>query len=264
MRFALLLVILLLSTPSFAGLKCDVDLQYGVLVSKNRIRVIDESRTLYQINGNDQLIVKGEWIQLNPQQTEVVAELSKGIHYAVPRMILLATEGVQLAVNTVEHVYLGLVGSEHKSYKKLQRRMERVQVKVRKKFIHSGDNYLIGPGSLENVDDFVDKELEEQIEQAINTSLGGILSAIGGLTSNGDDDLEQRMEDLSQRLETVGEEIERHVSPQADTLRKKARWFCTKMKTLNQLEEQLRQEIPTMRPYNVIVTGDSDLNGADS
>ena len=35
----------------------------------------------------------------------------------------------------------------------------------------------MGPGSLEHVDDLVDRELEEHLEEAISTSIGGILSA---------------------------------------------------------------------------------------
>lgn len=250
-------LLLLFNMDAFADLKCDVDLNYGLVVNDTQIRVLDESRTVYQINNADQLIVKGEWIALDAKQQDQLKELSDGLHYVVPKMIVLATEGVELAVVTVEHVYAGLVGQDHKSMEKLESSLERVQRRIREKFIHAGDNYYIGPGSLENVDDLVDRELEEQIEQALNTSLGGVLSAIGGLAANGDEETEKRMEELTQRLENMGQEIERKVSPKADSLRQKARWFCNKINQLDKVEESLRASVKELKEFDVILTPDN-------
>ncbi len=247
-------LMLFFGMDAYADLKCDVDLNYGLVVNKTQIRVLDESRTIFQINNAEQLIVKGEWITLKPEQQEQLKELACGLHYVVPKMIVLATEGVELAVVTVEHVYSGLVGQDHKSMEKLESSLERVQKRIREKFIHAGDNFYIGPGSLENVDELVDRELEEQIEQALNTSLGGVLSAIGGLASNGDEETEKRMEELTQRLENVGQEIERNVAPKADSLRQKARWFCNKIHQLDKVEENLRASVPELQKYDVILT----------
>lgn len=255
-RFALILLSLI-SFTSEADLKCEVDLNYGLVVTEKSIRVIDESNTIYQINNANQLIVGGYWIDLNEEQARKVNELASGLHYSVPKMIILATEGVNMAIETVEHVYVGLVGTDHKSFEKLTSALGRVKEKVKKKFIHSSDNYYIGPGSLENVDDLVDQELEAQIEEAINTSLGGVLSAIGGLTSGNDEDMELRMEKLSERLEVMGNEIERTVGPKADSLRKKAQWFCNKMGHLNEIENELRKEVPQLKDVDVIIVGES-------
>lgn len=248
------LLLLLPAFSSYASLTCNVDLQFGLVVNDEHIRVLDEDRTVYQINHSNQLFVKGEWLKLNEEQTKDLKVLSEGLQYAVPQMTLLATEGIELATDTVEHVYLGLVGEEHQSYKKLTKALQRVKEKVKKKFIHSKDNFFIGPRSLENVDELMDRQLEDEIELAIHTSVGGILSAIGGLASEGNEDLEVRMENLSERLENMGLEIERQVAPQADTLRKKARWFCRKLEMLNQVEDRLIKAVPQLKPYNIIVT----------
>lgn len=238
-------------------MKCEVDLRYGMVVTEKSIRIIDDSRTLYQINNGKQLIVGGNWIELNEQQAEKISTLAKGLHYSVPKMIILATEGVDIAIETVEHVYVGLVGTDHDSFDKLTSALGRVKKKVNSKFVHSNDNFYIGPGSLENVDELVDQELEAQIEEAINTSLGGVLSAIGGLDTSDDEEMEQRVLELSARLEEMGDEIERSVGPKADGLRKKALWFCNKMGYLNKVEDEIIKEIPQLGDYNVIIVGNS-------
>mgnify|MGYP000318397769 FL=1 len=183
MRF-LVFSLLMLSGFVSAGEDCEVSLDYGLVVNKQQIRVIGHmGRTQYQINRPSQLFVKGEWIELDEQQERELAVLSAGIHKVVPKMILLANEGVELAVETIEQVYGGLIKDE-KSQKKLQKSLNRVKESVREKFIRANDNFYMGPGSLEQVDDLVDRELEEQLEEAMSTSVGGILSAIGGLAAN--------------------------------------------------------------------------------
>ncbi|WJG10377.1 YggN family protein [Aliiglaciecola sp. LCG003] len=259
MRFVLLLCSLLYSLQSVADLKCDVDLKYGLVVNDRQIRIIDQSRTLYQINGTKQLIVLGNVVELDDAQQRDLEELASGIHYVVPKMIILATDGVELAVDTVEHVYKGLVGTDHQSYEKLQSSLQRVQRRVKEKFIHANENFYMGPGRLENVDDLVDREIEEQIEQAISTSVGGVLSAIGGLTDGASEETEQKMEDLSQRIEQMGLDIDLQVGPKALTLRKKARWFCNKMHLLDKTEDRLRDAVPQLRDINVITTSNSEL-----
>jgi hypothetical protein len=252
MRLGGLLLLLCCSTAQ-ATLDCEVALHYGVVVTNNQIRVIQQSGTVYQINGDNQLFVGGNWIALDNTQQQQLAELSKGLHVVVPKMILLANEGVELAIVTVEQVYAGLMGKDHKSQEKLQDSLERVQMSVREKFIHANDNYYMGPGRLENVDDFVDRELEAQIEEAMNTSVGGILSAIGGLVSS-EQSTEQKVEELALKLENMGTDIEQNIAPRAQSLKQKAEWFCKKFKQLDHVEDKLRSTIPELQPYNVLAT----------
>ena len=249
-----LLFLLLWSAAVRADLNCEVALQYGLVVNEKHIRVLDHSLTVYQINGDSQLMVGGNWIELkDEQQRQQLAELSRGLHMVVPKMILLANEGVELAIDTVEQVYSGLMGKDNKSQEKLEASLDRVRWSVRKKFIHASDNYYMGPGRLENVDDIVDRELEEEIEHAMNTSIGGILSAIGGLVTS-EQNTEQKVEELTQKLENIGVEIEQNVAPKAQSLKQKAEWFCKKFKALDQVEEQLRSSVKELQPYNVLAT----------
>lgn len=257
MRFYLFLFAL--STLGFfnqaqAGSSCEVSLNYGVVVTDKQIRVLGHGgRTVYQINEPSQLMVKGHWIQLEPEQERELIELSEGIHQVVPKMILLANEGVELAVETINQVYGGLV-KDDKSQKKLQKSLERVKMSVREKFIRANDNFYMGPGSLEQVNDLVDRELEEQLEEAMSTSVGGILSAIGGLVANGEGS-EAKINAIAQQLESMGEEIGQTVGPKAETLKRKVEWFCNRFKELDKLEDKLRGSVKELQEYNVLLTG---------
>ncbi len=237
-----------------AEFTCDIDFAYGLVVNDQQLRVMDKSRTVIQINEKNQLFVNGRWQQLNAEQQAWLADYSEGLHYVVPKMIILATEGVDLAVDTIDHVYQGLVGSDHDSYERLQAAMSRVKNRVKEKFRHASNHYFIGPGSLESVDEFVDTEIEAQLEGAISTSIGGILSAISGINANSSEVDSQKVAELTRQLEAVGEQLETDVGPKALTLKNKAHWFCSKLKQLDQTEEKLRASVPALTPYNVITS----------
>ncbi|NDV89719.1 DUF2884 family protein [Alteromonas sp. 345S023] len=238
--------------PASADFTCNIDFAYGLSVNDSQLRVMGKTRTLVQINNQSQLFVEGRWQSLTPEQQAWLNEYANGLHYVVPKMIVLATEGVDLAIDTIEHVYLGLVGSDHESYERLHLAMRRVQTRVNDKFRHASNHYFIGPGSLESVDEFVDSEIEAQLEEAISTSVGGILSAIGGINTNGQDVSSEKVEEITRQLESVGEQLDKDVGDKATTLRKKARWFCEKLKRLDIAEEKLRASVPAFAPYDII------------
>ncbi|MDM7861937.1 DUF2884 family protein [Alteromonas sp. ASW11-36] len=244
--------LLVISGDSYAGVKCKIDFNYGVVVNNSQLRVLEESRTVLQINHKSQLFIGGEWIDLNTEQQAILNNYAEGMHYVVPKMVVLASEGVELAIDTIEQVYQGIVGVDHDSYEKLQNAMRRAKDKIRDKFRYASNHYFIAPGSLEQVDDFVDQQIEAQLGEAISTSLGGILSAISGLNT-GDGDTEERMRALEERLEQMSVELEDEMGSRAENLRDKAKWFCHKIKHLNELEEQLRGSIKQFEAYDIIV-----------
>ncbi|WP_346993780.1 DUF2884 family protein [Alteromonas gracilis] len=239
-----------LSTSAQAEYTCNIDFAYGIAVNNNQLRVMDKTRTVLQINGQSQLFIGGRWQTLDDEQLMWLKDYASGLHYVVPKMIVLATEGVDLAIDTIEHVYLGLVGSDHDSYERLNAAMKRVQNRVKDKFRHASNHYFIGPGSLESVDDFVDSEIEAQLEEAISTSVGGILSAISGINTSSGEVNQEKVAEITRQLNNVGEHLD--VGDKATTLRKKAEWFCEKLKRLDIAEEKLRASVPAFEPYNII------------
>jgi hypothetical protein len=64
------------------------------------------------------------------------------------------------------------------------------------------------------------------------------------------------MDEIARQLETMGEKIEQNVAPKAHSMKQKAEWFCNKFKELDKVEERLRDSIPALKPYDVLVTGE--------
>ena len=118
------LLLLVSSQQAWAEFTCDIDFSYGLVVNPEQIRVMDKSRTIMQINGSEQLFIGGRWQSLDKEQRRWLRDYADGLHYVVPKMIVLATEGVDLAIKNIDHVYLGLVGSDHESYERLRKAMK--------------------------------------------------------------------------------------------------------------------------------------------
>ncbi|QJR81713.1 YggN family protein [Alteromonas pelagimontana] len=237
-----------------AELTCEIDFAYGLVVNDHQLRVMDDSRTVLQVNEKEELFIEGRWQSLTPEQQVWLHDYATGLHYVVPKMIILATEGVDLAIETIDQVYQGLVGSDHDSYEKLRTAMQRVKGRVKDKFRHVSNHYSIGPGSLESVDEFVDSEIEAQLEEAISTSIGGILSAISGIDANNSDVNSDKVAAITRQLDSMGEQFEQDVDPKASTLKAKAQWFCDKLKSLDETEEKLRKSVPGFAPYDIITS----------
>ena len=51
---------------------CDVKLGHGLIITKDIIRIVDKGQARVQINDDSQLFIKGRWIELNEQETEVL------------------------------------------------------------------------------------------------------------------------------------------------------------------------------------------------
>ncbi len=237
-----------------AEFTCDIDFSYGLVVNDEQLRVMDKSRTVLQINHRSQLFIGGRWQHLNDEQRLWLEDYASGLHYVVPKMIVLATEGVDLAIKNIDHVYLGLVGSDHDSYERLRKAMQRVKNRVKEKFRHASNHYFIGPGPLEAVDEFVDDEIESQLEEAISTSVGGILSAISGVNPNSAEPEDEQASELARQLEAMGEKVGSDIGPRTFTLKNKAQWFCDKLRKLDRTEERLRESIPAFKQYNIITS----------
>ena len=65
---------------------------------------------------------------------------------------------------------------------------------------------------------------------------------------------QEKVAEITRQLNNVGEHLD--VGDKATTLRKKAEWFCEKLKRLDVAEEKLRASIPGLQPYNIITRHD--------
>ncbi|MBR9794098.1 MAG: YggN family protein [Gammaproteobacteria bacterium] len=240
------------SAPAAAHYSCDVDLNYGVVVNDDQLRVLKEYLTLYQINHKQQLFVAGEWLTLDDSQAMLVTDYAKGLHSVVPQVTLLATTGIDLATDTVQQMFLSLLGSDHDSYEKLNTAMDKMKTRVRKKFRYARSHYYLGPSSSEGLDELAEADLMVPLSQTLTTSVGSILTTLGAMDSDKLAVDRTEMAVINQRIAHYAATSDGDGPPVDTTLPQKARWYCDYFKKLDALEKQMQTTIPQLAGIDLI------------
>ena len=148
-----------LSFGAVADEECNVELEHGLIITENVIRIVDKTQTRVQINlgsteQDTQIFIKGLLIALSEEETLVLNEFEQGLRNTVPELVNLATDGVNLGLTAIEQVVKGFSDKEPQV---LKNQLEYVEKTLMSKFKRGDDFYYIAPQSLSRLDDFFKK-----------------------------------------------------------------------------------------------------------
>lgn len=231
---------------------CSINLHNGVTVTPEFVKVFDGNKTLYSINKNGTMTVRGETIDLTKSQQQIAADYANGIRAAVPKAVNVATEAVELASKGVTEAMGVLFGENSDIQYKVENVMAKAKAKIDDKLSKSGDEFTISPDGLDNMDDIIDKELEKEIEKVVMSSMGSIFTLIGQAMNEGDGDFEQRMEAFGEKMEAWGEDLEKTLEAQAHNIEEQAEALCVQLKEVDKLETELQQQVPEFAKYELL------------
>ena len=141
-RSILALSVALSSSFAFAQAQCEVELSHGLIITDDVIRIVDKGQTRVQINNNNQLFIRGYWIDLSTEESQVLAQFSKGIRDTVPELVELATDGVNLGLSAIEQVVEGMSDKEPEV---LKTQLQYVERALMDKFKRGDDFFFIAP-----------------------------------------------------------------------------------------------------------------------
>ncbi len=253
--------LLLLSLFSFNihAEQCSVNFNYGVIIDPSHIRIIDMGQTVMQINGENQLFVKGREVELNQDQEQLINQFSSGIRSQVPEIVSIAIDGVDIGLKAVNKAIGSLTGENSASQQKVQAKFEELKSRIRTRFNQSANNYYIAPQDFADFDDIFTGEFEEEIEEIISDSIGTILLAVGEalISDNSNDNnghSEERLSSFDNRIEAMGKDLTLEISASANALEKKAEQFCLNLTELDKIESEIQDSIKALRHINLIET----------
>jgi len=244
-----------LAITSVSAQQCDIHFNYGVVINPDHVRILQKSQTHVQINNDNQLFIRGREIPLNHQQMDLLTIYSQGIRKQIPEIVSIAIEGVDIGLKAVNKVIAGLTGENSAAHQKIQERFDEMQYRLRERFNHSDKNYYIGPQDFDDFDDIFAGEFEQEIESIITESIGTILMAVGeAMTNNEEQNSEQRVDAFDQRIRGMEKDLKLEVDPRALEIKLKVTQFCTSLKKLDQLENELQESIEQLSHFDLIQT----------
>ncbi|MBD1582060.1 YggN family protein [Pseudoalteromonas sp. S16_S37] len=241
--------ILFSSFSALAKNKCDVELSHGLIITDSEIRIVDNGQTRVQINNDNQLLIRGYWIELSEQDTIVLREYATGIRDTVPELVSLATDGVNLGLSAIEQVVEGMSDKEPEV---LKTQLQYVERALMDKFKRGDDFFFIAPQSLSKIDDFFTKEISKKIHSAVHGSLGAILVSLGDAFKSREGNIEDRITDMGQRMDIISKEIDKSLQKKAQQLEEKAEEYCQCLNTLDKTETRLQTIVPSLAAYDLV------------
>jgi len=259
MKTFLASALLLCSTTVFAHdhqNSCDVNLHGGVKISQQEIAFFKENVNskaqdpLYKIVDDKNLMLNGQRIQLNSKQQQLVTNYAHSIRKMIPAVKQVANEGVDLAIEGVSTAFNELLGDNNEVTNDLVTELSKVRTEINKHFEQDKTLYINESGV--EGENFFDHEFEAHIESAVKSavkkSIGNLLVAVGQkmLFSGGDDD------GFEQRMEQFGDKMAAKMEFKATKLEQRANALCASMVHIDQLEEQLKNNIPQLPKFNIL------------
>ncbi|TKB47099.1 YggN family protein [Thalassotalea mangrovi] len=241
---------------TFTSDHCSINMNYGVVVEANSIRFLDNDNTIVQINNQKDLFVNGKQVDLNDDQQALVSDYAAGVNEQIPRVVNIALDAVEIAFSALSHVATGLTGEENTATDSLNESFAAIREKVSTRF-HSEDGAVyLAEQDFDDLDQFIEDELEGEIENLVANSVGDILIAVGQAMNDEEGDFEQKMEAFGERMERMGEDIEVAVEAQAEELGAEAELLCEELHDLNKIESQLSESVTALADFDLIEVRD--------
>ncbi|WP_175623855.1 DUF2884 family protein [Pseudocolwellia agarivorans] len=237
--------------------ECNISFKYGVVIDPIHVRLRQENQTYVQITRDQQLFVSGREALLTNKQKELLNQYSRSLREQVPQIISIAIEGVDVGLEAVNKAIGGLSKKDSESHRLFQKRFNDMQWNLRNRFNHSDNNYYVAPQSFNDFDEIFSGQFEKEIEHIVTQSLGSILMAVGDAIVERTGREQDRKKDnqniiINNKMTPLEKELMSELSAQTRVLDQKARIFCSNLRQLDLLEEELRSSIPSLHELDLI------------
>jgi len=247
---------ILSSTNLYAHDNCDIELDAGLTLNENALEFFNDSgntdsdkKVLYKIYNDQTLIVGGQEIDLNEQQQALVTQYATSIRAMVPRVRTIAIEGVDLALEGVNLAFNELLGEGNNVGAELTQELSTLRDEVATRFT-AEQGITIDENGEKILGNEFEQRIESVVEKAVMNSMGSLLIAMGQKMLLSDDNADGST--FESKMETFGERMENEMQARAEKIEDKANALCIAAVDIDQLEEQLKSNIPALKNIDVI------------
>lgn len=250
MKTLIATALLLAAGSAAAHNSCNLDLDAGVRISSDSIEFYAAELPTYKILDDKYLVVKGQAQRLTLAQQKLVASYAASIRAALPEVHGMALDGIDLAIEGITLAFDGLLGEKNQISAQLTTELGNLKSDVNRYF--SSGNPISFNHSSEDTPDFLGKQFETRMQRIVETSvqdsIGSLMMAVGKevLLSGGD------MEAFEARMNKFGEQMDAQMNMKATGMEARGAKLCNAMQAVDVLEEQLKQAVPAVEPFNVI------------
>lgn len=254
MKFLSVLILAIMLPSGLQAAECNMAFVHGILIAPDHIRILQNNRTHVQINADQQLFIRGEWITLAEADTALLQQYSQDLRKFVPEIVSIAVDGVELGLSSVEAMFTG-IGSkaQQAEWRELVRE---TTFQWMSRFVRTNEHFYLAPQSLQELDYFLNDELKPQLDNLARHTVGAVWGALRDALRHSDNNFERAD---SQEWQSVGELVDKinlGLDAKVVEMETKSALFCQRMQELDQVEQALQQRIPALKSYDVLALKD--------
>lgn len=248
-RFWLIMVCLIAPPASAAG--CNMAFRYGLLIAPDYIRFMHNARSYVQINHDQQLFVRGEWIELDEEGTALLRQYSQGLRRFVPEVVSIAVDSVELGLSSIEAMLSGVGSkSQQAEWRDLIRE---TTYQFMSRFIRTNEHFYLAPQSLNELEYFLHGELKPQLDNLARHTVGAVWKALRDALRQSDSNFEQADNQDWQSVGELVDKINLGLDAKVIELEAKSVLFCERLQELDNIEQRLQHHVPELLNYDVVV-----------
>jgi hypothetical protein len=213
---------------------CNFSTDYNIDINDERVVFSQTDGDSFEFKP-DQLLVNGESVKLNHEQSHAATKLHNGARAMLPKIAEIAVEGAELGVKATTMVLTSLFGDDDEVMQKdLIQPIEALSLKIKQNI---NQNQLNTEALETSFEQAFDQEFENMIANAASKYSGKLLSNVMDMIFSADS---EELKDFEFRMENLEKEMEEYVEANAKQIEVKAKALCQDMVDLEQFDRTLQ------------------------
>ena len=252
MKYICTSAMLLASGLSYASDQCALTLQDDLKVSPSVVSIQRGEQELWRIDTKGQLWLAQQKTTHSAETQQHLKAYQQGIRTQVTASAALMDDSLQLARSVLDQNVQTATGMSLAETPELQEPVEQLELQLNQLVQRQGDTIYVYGSQLRSADKNLAKEAEQQIQQAVARISGQMMLTLGQNALQSPGSATEKMQSFRSKMQTFGSQLKTDMQKNSKNLQQRGQQICQQLKTLDQLEQQIQQQIPAMSAYDLI------------
>jgi hypothetical protein len=225
------------------GHQCSVDTDWSVRMHRRAFVFSREGKDPAEVGiGGGRLFIDGKEQKLSAADHARLSRIEQEMTDSLPLLQDIVVEAVDIAFYALTEVARGLASDPKATIAELQSAQVKVRAEMQSKPLAAFGGDEIG------------RIIEPVVEDFVPNIVGGAVSGALGAAFGG----EKKANEFEARMNRMEQELDRNVEARAKLLEPKAEEMCERMKSIDQIDNQMEYRLPDGEPLELLRVGQRD------
>lgn len=250
---------LLIATTLFSSMamandhsQCSLQFKDDLVLSGQGASLQRADQTLWQIDANGRLQIRGNTIDTDAATAADLRNYQQGLHAQARETVGLVADALTLATDAIEQVMVQFEVDSSEVRPGVDDAIASLRSNIDGLVISNGNEIRINGSKIHQPDGQLDSEFEKMLENSVAKLTGAVMMSVGKAMMSGDGNFEQRMNAFGEKMDTFGKQLESQMESRGEALEARGKHLCSNLKTLDQLEQRIQQQVPQMAEFDLI------------